>query len=162
MSIVIVYDSIFGNTAEVAQAMAAEVPGARAIHVRDTATLDLDGFTLLVAGSPTRGFRPTPGMQEFIDGLGDDMLAGRRAAAFDTRLDLETVHPAPLRWVMEVGGYAANTLERMLVDKGCVMAGKPAGFLVGGTEGPLQAGELERARNWLRALADTVRTASAA
>ena len=162
MSIVIVYDSIFGNTAQVAQAMAAEVPGARAIPVRDAATLDLNDVTLLVVGSPTRGFRPTPGMQEFVDGLGNDMLAGRRAAAFDTRLDLETVHPAPLRWVREVGGYAASTLERMLADKGCVMIGKPAGFLVGGTEGPLQQGELERARSWLRTLADTVSAANAA
>lgn len=158
MSIVIVYDSIYGNTAQIAQAMAAAVPGARAIHVHDAATLDLNGVTLLVVGSPTRGFRPTPGMQEFIDGLGDDMLAGRRAATFDTRLDLETVHPAPLRWVVEVGGYAATTLDRMLADKGCVMTGKPAGFLVGGTEGPLQDGEIERASSWLRTLADTTAT----
>ncbi|HTO28142.1 MAG TPA: flavodoxin domain-containing protein, partial [Devosia sp.] len=155
MSVLIVYDSIFGNTAQVAQAMADAVSGARAAPVSDAATLDLNGVTLLVIGSPTRGFRPTPAIQEFVDGLGDDMLAGRRVAVFDTRLDLETVHPAPLRWVMEVGGYAANTLERLLAERGCVMSGKPAGFLVGGTEGPLQEGELERARNWLRALADT-------
>ncbi len=161
MSILIVYDSIFGNTAQVAQAMADAVPGARAVHVRDAAAIELNGVTLLVVGSPTRGFRPTPDMQEFVDGLGDDMLAGRRAAVFDTRLDLETVHPAPLRWMMDVGGYAANTLERVLDDKGCVMTGKPAGFLVRGAEGPLREGEIERARDWLRALADTS-TANAA
>lgn len=160
MSILIVYDSIYGNTAQVAHAMAEAVPGARAVPVGDAAGLDLSGVALLVAGSPTRGFRPTPGMQEFIDGLGDDMLAGRRAAAFDTRLDLETVHPAPLRWVMDVGGYAATTIERMLADKGCVMTGKPAGFLVGSPEGPLRAGEIERARDWLRALAVTTDTAT--
>lgn len=155
MSILIVYDSIFGNTAKVALAMAEAMPGARAVPVSDTATLDLDGITLLVVGSPTRGFRPTPAIQEFVDRLGDDMLAGRRAAVFDTRLDLETVHPAPLRWVMEVGGYAANTLERLLAERGCVMTGKPVGFLVSGTEGPLQEGELDRARSWLRDLAGT-------
>lgn len=162
MSILIIYDSIFGNTAKVALAMAEAVPGTRAVHVRDTATLDLNGVGLLVLGSPTRGFRPTPDMQEFVDGLSDDMLAGRRAAAFDTRLDLETVHPAPLRWVMDVGGYAADTLARLLADKGCVMTGEPTGFLVGGSEGPLQEGEIERARNWLRALADTAGAADAA
>ena len=158
MSILIVYDSIFGNTAKVALAMAEAVSGARAVPVSDAATLDLNGVTLLVVGSPTRGFRPTPAIQEFIDGLGDDMLAGRRASVFDTRLDLETVHPAPLRWVMEVGGYAANTLEHLLAEKGCVMTGKPAGFLVSGSEGPLLAGELERARSWMR---DLVATANA-
>lgn len=162
MSIVIVYDSIFGNTAQVALAMAEAAPGARAVHVRDAAALDLTGVSLLVVGSPTRGFRPTPDMQEFVDGLGDDTLAGRRAAAFDTRLDLETVHPAPLRWVMDIGGYAASTLERQLADKGCVMTGQPTGFLVRGTEGPLCAGEIERARGWLRTLAEAVDAAHAA
>lgn len=162
MSVVIIYDSVFGNTEQVAQAMAAEVPGARAIHVHEAAGLDLTGVGLLVVGSPTRGFRPTPDMQEFIDGLGEDMLAGRRAAVFDTRLDLETVHPAPLRWMMDVGGYAASTLERLLAEKGCVMTGKPAGFLVSGTEGPLREGEIERARNWLRPLAEAADTAHAA
>ena len=162
MSVLIVYDSIFGNTAQVAKAMAEGVPGARAISVHDAGTLDLNGVDLLVVGSPTRGFRPTPDMQEFIDGLGDDMLAGRCAAVFDTRLDLETVHPAPLRWVMDVGGYAAGTLERLLADKGCVMMGKPTGFLVTGTEGPLRKGEIERAQTWLRTLADAADAASAA
>jgi flavodoxin len=162
MSVLIVFDSIFGNTGQVAEAMADAVPDARAVHVHDAAGIDLNGVTLLVVGSPTRGFRPTPDMQEFVDGLGDDMLAGRRAAVFDTRLDLETVHPAPLRWVMDVGGYAANTLERLLTDKGCVMTGKPTGFLVSGSEGPLLEGEIERARDWLRALVDTTSTANAA
>lgn len=162
MSILIVYDSIFGNTAQVAKAMAETVPGARAVHVGDAAALELNGVTLLVVGSPTRGFRPTPDMQEFVDGLGDDMLAGRRAAVFDTRLDLETVHPAPLRWMMDVGGYAAGTLEHLLADKGCIITGTAAGFLVTGAEGPLREGEIERARNWLRGLVDTTSTASAA
>lgn len=162
MSVVIIYDSVFGNTAQIAQAMAGAVPGARALHVRDAAGLDLNGVSLLVVGSPTRGFRPTPDMQEFVDGLGEDTLAGRRAAAFDTRLDLETVHPAPLRWMMDIGGYAASTLERLLADKGCLMTGKPAGFLVSGTEGPLCDGEIERARDWLRGLADAADTAHAA
>ena len=162
MSILIVYDSIFGNTAQVATAMADGVSGARALSVRDAAALELEGVELLVVGSPTRGFRPTPGMQEFIDGLGDDMLAGRRAAAFDTRLDLETVHPAPLRWVMDVGGYAAGTLQRLLADKGCVTVGEPTGFLVGGSEGPLQPGEIERARTWLQGLVKETAAASAA
>ena len=43
MSILIVYDSIFGNTAQVALAMAGAVPGSRSVPVRDAATIDLNG-----------------------------------------------------------------------------------------------------------------------
>jgi flavodoxin len=153
---IVIYDSVFGNTATVARAIgeALEAAGAtvRVVAVTDARPEDVDGADLLVAGSPTRGFMPTPAMREFVGRLGHDRCRGLTAAAFDTRLDLETVHPAPLRWVMDVGGYAASRLQAELVEMGCSKPSEPAGFLVMGAEGPLKDGELARAADWARGL----------
>lgn len=154
MSILIVYDSVFGNTATVAKALASELEthDVRLTSVEASDGLSLDGVDLLIVGSPTRGFRPTLSIQNFLEGHADGALSPMRGAAFDTRLDLETIHPVPLRWVVEVGGYAGDVLQRMLAAKGCVLAGESAGFLVTGTEGPIKDGEIERAKAWARSL----------
>ena len=63
MNITIVYDGIFGNTAQVARAVASELEHehhVRVATVPDAMELDLSGTDLLVVGSPTRGFQPTP------------------------------------------------------------------------------------------------------
>jgi len=153
MNVTIVYDSVFGNTAAIARAIAdAATPGhaVRLLAVAEARSLSLTDIDLLVVGSPTRGFRPTPAIDEFVGGLaaGD----GRRAAAFDTRLDPEQIHPAPLRWVVNAGGYAAERIAHELERKGFAVASGHGGFLVGGTEGPLGDGELERAKAWMTAL----------
>jgi flavodoxin len=155
MAIVIVCDSVFGNTRKIAEAIAAGLAGqgeVRLVHVTDAARLDLADVDCLIVGSPTRGFNATPASSEFVEGL-DAMLAqGRKAAAFDTRLDPEDISPAPLRWVVHAGGYAADRIAAGLKRKGFALLGAPEGFLVGGTEGPLKPGELERATAWAKAL----------
>ncbi len=156
MRIAIVYDSVFGNTGKVAEAIAAAFDPShevRLLPVRQARNLDCTAVDLLIVGSPTRGFRPTPDMAEFVGGLEGRDAPGCRAAAFDTRMDPEQIHPAPLRWVINAGGYAAERLQRDLKGQGFSEAGTSAGFLVTGTEGPLVEGELDRAATWARALA---------
>jgi flavodoxin len=151
MSILIVYDSIFGNTGQVAKAMADELERTHAVKlasVQEARTLDLGGVDLLLVGSPTRGFRPTPEIQEFASR--SDLP--KRAAVFDTRIDLDTIHPAPLRWVVQAGGYAADRLANELNEQGCTLVGEPEGFVVLGQEGPLRDNELPRAAAWARSL----------
>ncbi len=156
MSIVVVYDSIFGNTAQVAEAVAEALrPGreVKLLRVEAAAALPLDGVELLVFGSPTRGFRPTPAMAELVAAL-HPASGGQAAAVFDTRLALEDIHPAPLRWVVDAGGYAAKRMGEKLAENGFALKGEAAGFLVGGTEGPLKPGELQRACAWAATLLD--------
>jgi flavodoxin len=151
MSILIVYDSIFGNTGQVAKAMADELALSHEVKlasVQEARTLDFAGIDLLVVGSPTRGFRPTPEIQEFASRA--DLP--KRAAVFDTRIDLDTIHPAPLRWVVQAGGYAAERLANELTEQGCTLVGEPGGFVVLGQEGPLRDNELQRAAAWARSL----------
>ncbi|MEO8683555.1 MAG: flavodoxin domain-containing protein [Devosia sp.] len=154
MKILIVYDSVYGNTAKIAKAVAAELERdnqVTVITVGEASGRDLSRTELLVIGSPTRGFHPTPNISEYIAGL-TDVREGMTAAVFDTRLDLETISPPPLRWVVEVGGYAATRMAAGLRSHGIGMRGELGAFLVTGTEGPLKDGELERARGWGRSL----------
>jgi len=154
MNIAIIYDSIYGNTAQVAKAIATGLDRGhevKLVTVQEAMDLDLSGTDLLVIGSPTRGFQPTPNILEFIAALGP-APEGLTAAVFDTRLDPETISPLPLRWVVEVGGYAATRMASGLRSHGIELRGDPEAFLVTGTEGPLKAGELERAREWARGL----------
>jgi len=152
MNVTIVYDSVFGNTAAIAREMAGALETrhqVRLLPVGETAGLGLEGIDLLIVGSPTRGFRPTPAIDEFVGGLAES--AGHRAAVFDTRLDTEEIHPAPLRWVVQAGGYAAQRIAQDLEHRGFHIVDS-AGFLVTGTEGPLKPGETERAREWALSL----------
>jgi flavodoxin len=152
MKVVIVYDSVFGNTAKVAKAISDAFGTGSTVSlltVQDAGNADLSDTDLLVVGSPTRGFRPTPLTSEFVESLA--MSEGKAAAAFDTRIDTETINPAPLRWVVEAGGYAADRIASSLKHRGYQLMGT-AGFLVTGTEGPLKDHELERAAEWARGL----------
>lgn len=153
MKIAIVYDSIFGNTGKVAAAMAEALrPGNDVVllTVQDARNADLSTTDLLIVGSPTRGFRPTPMISDYVEGLS---AAGKAAAAFDTRMEAENIHPAPLRWVVEAGGYAATRIAASLKEHGFILRGDGTGFVVTGTEGPLKEHELERAKAWALSLA---------
>lgn len=154
MSIIVVYDSVFGNTARIAEAVADALRAAgevKLLRIDEAAEWPLKGVDLIVLGSPTRGFRPTPAMSELTAVL-RPAFPGQAAAVFDTRLALDDVHPAPLRWVIDAGGYAAKRMDEKLVENGFTLRGEPTGFFVGGTEGPLKPGELERARAWAATL----------
>ena len=69
------------------------------------------------------------------------------AAACDTHLD----HPMVVRRLGSAGASIAKQLHQL----GFTTATEPEHFWVSGTEGPLRDGELERSRDWGRALADS-------
>ncbi len=102
---------------------------------------------------PRRGFRPTEAVAKLLKSLPGSHLDGMQAAAFDTRLWLETLDSSLFRLFVDKGGYAASTIAKVLVKKGGKLAAAPEGFLVMGEQGPLKDGELERAAEWGRSLA---------
>ncbi len=150
--VLVIYDSVFGNTEKIAQAIAAAL-GTQAMPVSQAEADQLRGLNLLVVGSPTRGFRPTEGIAKLLNGLPKNHLAGARVAAFDTRIDLETIDSKVFRFVVDKGGYAAKTIAKSLEKKGGQLAAPGEGFYVTGEQGPLKDGELERAADWAGRLA---------
>ncbi len=152
MKSLVVYDSVFGNTEKVAQAMATAI-GGQAIKIDALGADALEGVALLLVGSPTRAFRPTPAISTWLKGLPAGKLAGVRAAAFDTRISVEDANSAILRVMVKLFGWAAKPIAKGLAKAGGQLAAEPEGYYVGASEGPLKEGELERAVAWAQALA---------
>ena len=151
MKTLVIYDSIFGNTEKVAQAIATALD-TTAQPVGQVTSVVLTDLDLLVIGSPTRSFRPTEGISKFLSELLQSYFAGVKVAAFDTRIWLDTIDSKALRFIVNRGGYAANTIAKALEKKGGLMTVEPEGFLVTGEQGPLKEGELERAEKWAKQL----------
>ncbi len=152
MKALIVYDSFFGNTEKVAQTMGDALAGEGEIVIRrvgDVQADDMTGLDLLIAGSPTRGFSPTPAITNWVKELPPEMLEGVKVAAFDTRIALADA-PWFLSPLIRMFGYAAGPISRKLREKGGEVVIRPAGFAVQDTEGPMKEGELERAADWAR------------
>lgn len=158
MKVLIAYDSGFGNTARVAEAMGKALEGAHqvtVVQVHEVRPSDLQGEGLLLVGSPTRAFRPTPATSEFIARLRPAALAGVSVAAFDTRIIYSEVRNPFARFVLSTfGRYAAPAISRALEGRGGRAVLPPEGFVVTGTEGPMKSGELERAAEWARRAAE--------
>lgn len=161
MKALVVYDSQFGNTAQIAQAIGRGLGGSLDnppdVHVRQIAEVQpesIAGLDVLVVGSPTQKFRPTAATKEFLKRMANKSLNGVRVAAFDTRITEEEVnaHGVFAKFV-NIFGYAAQPIADDLQKKGGKQITPPAGFYVGGTEGPLLEGELERAEAWGREIA---------
>lgn len=176
MNAIVVYESVYGNTHAVAEAVAEGLGCAPALSVHDAAH-GLDPADLIVVGGPTHmhglttahsrqmavlaaeedGATSTepnaaarPGLREWLRELPDGK--GAPAAAFDTRLD----KPSALT------GAAARGIARRLHGHGYAPLASES-FLVKDSEGPLEDGELDRARAWggqlaqqLAALSETV------
>jgi flavodoxin len=151
MKTLIIYDSVFGNTSKIAQAMFQGLPIENlgdCKHVQEVDWKDLKKYDLLLIGSPTRGFRPTPSITKLLKNLSKEELASCNAAAFDTRFDLKELKTKAFRFIVNSGGYAAKKISRMLKSKGANIICPPEGFLVSGESGPLKEKELDRAMHW--------------
>lgn len=144
---VVVYDSVYGNTTAIAEAIA-KSQGCKAISVRDVGNKDLDEVGKLVVGSPTRGGRPTELMNQWINAIPNTKASQLEVAAFDTRMKKSELNWA-LKLLLTVIDYAAPKMAANLVAKGAKLIKPPEGFYVVGTEGGLMDGELDRAKNWL-------------
>jgi flavodoxin I len=156
MRTLIMYDSQYGNTEKIAQAIGAPLQQhgeVITIRIADVNPEMFTGIDLLVVGSPTQQFRATEAMREFLKSLPKNALKGIRVAAFDTRLTQAFIdkHP-PLSFFERIFGYAAERIAKELKEKGGVQVLPAEGFYVDDTEGPLVAGEAERAEEWAQKL----------
>jgi len=145
----VVYDSVFGNTEKVAQAMGAAL-GCEACHVTAVTPEQLTGLDVLIVGSPTQAFQALKPVKAFLKSIPAGSLKGVKVAGFDTRMDVKEVNNAVLTVFAKAFGYAAEPIGKQLVKKGGTQAIPPEGFIVTGEKGPLRDGELERAAEWAK------------
>lgn len=103
MNTLVVYDSKFGNTECVAQAIAEQLQrhGAVELTTADRAPLTMPrALDLMVVGGPTQGHGASPALRTWLQAI--EPVDGVRAAAFDTCF-------AKPRWLT---GSAAQVIAR--------------------------------------------------
>jgi Flavodoxin domain len=173
MNALVVYESVYGNTRAVADAVAEGLGGAAVLPVHEAVARAAQA-DLLVVGGPTHmhGLATTrsremaaaaahedgaltldpsatkePGLRKWLHELDDN--GGAQAAAFDTRLDRSQL----------LTGLASRGIAKRLRRHGYEVLGTES-FLVEDSEGPLEDGELDRARAWGAQLAASVGSAA--
>ncbi len=160
MRALVVYESMFGNTEEIARAvmkgLLASV-AAELVEVSDAPSPLPDDVDLLVVGGPTHGFGMSrPGTRDTSRGQAGESLVSRgpgirdwltrlapvrrdvASATFDTRFDKP-------RWLT---GSAARGAARLLERRGYRSIVEPTSFFVTAAAGPLADGERVRAAQW--------------
>jgi flavodoxin I len=152
MKALVIYDTKYGNTEKIAEAIAGGLgPGVETRVVTEVDPHALGEYELLVFGTPTWGGRPTPALKHFLGAIPAAALRGRAVAAFDTRLPVKGM-ALPLRLLIRIIGFAAGRVAGPLQAKGGNLVLPAEGFMVADKEGPLLEGEEERARGWAHAL----------
>ncbi|GAA4355583.1 flavodoxin family protein [Microbacterium rhizosphaerae] len=157
MRIRLVFESMFGNTKQIAEAVADGMSGVAEVTVEDVAEAPRElsaDVAALVVGGPTHAFSMSRlstrreaagrgaaegdvpiGIREWMQALPDPEHPVV-FVAFDTKVDM------PL-----MPGAASHSATRYARKRGFRVL-EPQSFLVEGYEGPLVEGELERARRW--------------
>jgi hypothetical protein len=168
----VVYESMFGNTRAVAEAIGSGLSASCEVVVCAVGALkpgDLEGVTLLVVGGPTHAWglsRPktraaaasqaqesgsTMTLEPGATGIGLREWLGtvpvhhRQVAVFDTRVALPGM----------VTGRAATKIAALLRRRGGLVIAPPESFLVTKKATRLLPGEVERAQSWGRQLAES-------
>lgn len=145
MNALVVYDSLYGNTERIAQAIAGTLAQRATVQLVPMAQAPAflsASMDLLILGSPTQSRGPTPAMRAFLANVPSRVLKDLPAASFDTRLSKS-------EWLT---GSAARGIAETLGKMGSSLLLPPESFLVTGKEGPLVDRETERAASWARIL----------
>jgi flavodoxin I len=144
MKVLVVYDSVYGNTEKIARAIGDAVAcDVKVLRASEFVPSALQSVDFLFIGAPTNGGRPTQPMQDLLNKIPDSAVKGIKIAVFDTRI--------PAKWV-KIFGYAAGKIANSLKTKGGTAILSLEGFFVKGSKGPLIEGELERAAIWAKEL----------
>jgi flavodoxin len=157
MRSVVVFETQFGNTEQVARAIAqglADLGPVDVLAVSEAAGRPDTPPALLLIGGPTQRHGMSPTLRAFVDALPRDRLRNTRVATFDTRYRM-----APL-----LSGSAAKEVAGRLRRSGFRLVAAPESFFIERDRPPdgekrrhgseqLEPGEVERAREWGRRLA---------
>lgn len=149
MKMLVIYDSVYGNTEIVARAIGDALPGeVPVLRVGQMKPSELEAADLLIIGAPTHGSMPSEAAQALVAEIGAPTREGSKIAPFDTRLT----------WgFLRRYGFAADKIADALTAKGWALAAPPEGFFVRGLKkGPLKKGEAERAAAWAKRLSGSL------
>ena len=139
---IIIYESKYGNTRQVAEQIAEGMRQIRGTEVTlaEVEQVDLNAvvnFDAILIGSPNHMGRPTRGIRRSIDNLDKLKLDNKKVAVFDTYLSKDFEK-------------AVKKMEKQIVDKapGLILAAPGLSIRVEGMKGPITEGELPKCREF--------------
>jgi len=161
MKTVVVYESLWGNTAAVAYAIAEGLGLVEGAVTTAEATPEVvKGADIIVAGSPVFAFKmsndkmreniaanpgPAPTPPDLSHpSMGSWLEALPKGTGYSAAFDTQARGPF---------GSAGPHISKLLKAAGYEPLVKPAGFIVTGKYGPLRKGELDRAREYGKEIA---------
>ncbi len=150
MNAAVIYFSKFGNTRQVAAAIAETISGASPgaaqtspkVHLVNAVQLsatDLKDADLVIVGCPTHRMNLPEALRPILEGLPRRVLKGKAVAAFDTSYKMSG-------WLAHF--TAAHRLASKLHRLGGKLVVGPQTFHVIERQGPLYDTEIARAREW--------------
>ena len=145
MNVIILCDSKFGNTRKLAETMQAALADTHSVQLRpaEQGLRDTGELDVLLVGGPTHAHGASQPLKAALKGLPEGALLGTRVATFDTRFRLPKL----------MTGSAASTAAKLLKRVGASPVAPAESFFVSRDNPPqLEAGELERAASWARAV----------
>jgi flavodoxin I len=152
MNCLVVYDSVYGNTEQVARAIATALTPSHSVCLTkadEIASLDAASIDLLFVGGPTQRHGMSPPITAVLKATPRGTLNGVKVAAFDTRYRMAA-------WLT---GSAASGIARQLRNLGGALQISPESFFIERDQPPegekrrhnleqLEEGEIERAGKW--------------
>lgn len=159
MKALVVFESLFGNTEQVARAVATGLSRHMQVELREVSEAPRainDFLDLLVVGGPTHAFTMTrPNTREDAIRQG----ASRGSREIGIREWLANLHSGPhselvatfdtkVEKVRHLPGSAAKGAAKVARKRGYPSAGRAESFYVADVSGPLLEGELDRAQAW--------------
>ncbi|MEV6715417.1 flavodoxin [Lentzea sp. NPDC051208] len=155
----VVFESMFGNTGKVAEAVAGGLRTGMVVDVVEVGSAPPvlgDDVELLVVGGPTHAFsmsRPNTRADAVKQGAGAGTADGIGLREWVDQVGKGSVRPAVVAFDTKVKrprlpGSAARAALTRLRRAGFRALASAENFYVDGTKGPLVDGELDRARDW--------------
>ncbi|NWJ44906.1 MAG: flavodoxin family protein [Chloroflexi bacterium] len=135
MKALVIYDSKYGNTKQIAESVAKVIDG-ESVNVTDFNPEMLVGIDVVVVGSPINGWGPSPLTQALLTKLEAIKLKDKCVAAFDTG------------YRSKFSGNAAAKIMKRLISAGGKQLIPTRKFVVEHSEGPLGSDEIANANLW--------------
>jgi len=150
--VIVVYESKYGNTKRVAEAIIEGINEVASIEtslkeLKEVNLKDVSDYDAILIGSPNHLGGPTRGIKGFIDELGKLQLKGKMFAVFDTYLgkDFEK---------------AVKKMEERINEKipGMKQIASGLSIKVRGMKGPIVDGELPKCREFGKKIATQLKS----
>jgi flavodoxin len=152
MKSMVVYDSVYGNTKKVAEAIAEEIKAggneAVLVNLRENATPALEG-DMMFLGSPTRWFKMTSVAKDFAKNLKAMGWKEQPIVMFDTMMGVPEDMPERNKGSWATKGAAAK-LRDLAKAEGLKVRDEVLHIGVTGMKGPLTATGQEEAKNYTK------------